>query len=544
MVLAAVVLVSLVLARFKQSLMIGYFLCGLILSGSGLLAWAGADSLDTIRALSDLGVVLLLFTLGIEFSVKELKALKRPAFLGGGLQMGLCTGIGWGVACALGMPWNHGVVIGFALALSSTAVSLKAFQDLGQPETPQARVALGMALFQDIAVVFFVVLLSSLLGSADQGFAPLGLALLKALGFVGSAIFLARYGLPQMLDAVARTRSRELFTVTVVGLCVIVALIAGLLGLSPALGAFVAGVVISESIYSHRVMSEILPFKDLFLTLFFVSIGLLIDLDQVMENWMIILGTSLAILVVKGLIVAWAGRLSGLRRGHWWVTAAALSSSGEFSLVLLNRAAELGALSPRNEQILLAVTALTMSLVPFLMKRTTRNLAKRRSETIAGSGDDSMLGMIGEIEEIHDHVILCGYGPVGMNLHRNLRRANVPVVVLEMNPQTVKSLLEVGVFCLFADATHGEALELAHIERARALVFSFPDADTIKEASRVAKQLNPNLIIHARVKFGTERDGLSQNGIEHVFHDEEQSGKALIRSVMGCYENSADEEWF
>ena len=209
LILGSVVLVSLVLVRFKQSLLVGYFLCGLVLANSGILQWAGADSSTMIHALSELGVILLLFTLGVEFSVDELKQLKRPAFLGGGIQMSLCTLAGVGVAVALDVPLNHAVAIGFAVALSSTAVSLKTFQDMGQPESPQGRVALGIALFQDLAVILLMVLLPAILGDNENPMMSLGVALFKGVASCIAVIVLSRYGIPQILAAVARTRSRE-----------------------------------------------------------------------------------------------------------------------------------------------------------------------------------------------------------------------------------------------------------------------------------------------------------------------------------------------
>ena len=292
LVLAAVVVVSLVLVRFRQSLLVGYFLCGILLANSGVLNWLGAQSPEelegVIATLAELGVVLLMFTLGVEFSLEELKHLRRVALVGGGWQVGLATAAAGGCALVAGLDWPAAIAIGVAIALSSTAVSIKSFQDLGQPDSPGARVALGVALFQDLLVILFMIVLPALLGAGEGSMAAgIGLAMVKGAVFLGGCWFLSRRGIPQLLHAVARTRSRELFTVTVVGLCAGVAYVAILLDLSAALGAFAAGLVVSESIYSHRVLAEVLPFKDLFLTIFFVSVGLLIDVDVVLANWML-----------------------------------------------------------------------------------------------------------------------------------------------------------------------------------------------------------------------------------------------------------------
>ncbi|MCP5535928.1 MAG: cation:proton antiporter [Akkermansiaceae bacterium] len=543
LILGSVVVISLVLTRFKQSLLVGYFICGLVLANSGILHWAGANSSSMIHALSELGVILLLFTLGIEFSVDELKHLKRPAFLGGGIQMGLSTLAGTAVASMAGLPMNHALAIGFAVALSSTAVSIKTFQDMGQPDSPQGRVALGIALFQDLAVILFMVLLPALLGDSDQPMLSLGLALAKGLAFCAAVVFLSRYGIPHIMDAVAKTRSRELFTVTVVGLCSAVAVGSGMLGLSPALGAFAAGVVVSGSIYSHRVLADVLPFKDLFLTVFFVSIGLLIDVQTITQNWLAILGYALLVIVVKGAIVAIAARASGVRMGDWLTTAAALCSTGEFSIVLLNRAGELGALTPLTEQILLVTTALTMGLVPSLMKWSLPAIKKMRQVTHSTGRSDKHLGMKGKIGDLQDHVIICGYGPVGRNLHENLHKSDIRVAVIEMNANTVKELHARGTKCIFADASHRIALELARIGTARAIAFTFPVKEAVLSALPAIRELNPKLPVYARTKFSSDYVELIEAGVNQVILDEEQSGRAMIKSVMQCYPGSFDAEW-
>ncbi|MBT8044634.1 MAG: cation:proton antiporter, partial [Verrucomicrobiae bacterium] len=431
----------------------------------------------------------------------------------------------------------------FAVALSSTAVSLKTFQDMGQPDSPQGRVALGIALFQDLAVILFMVLLPALLGDNDQPMLALGGALIKGIAFCAAVLFLSKFGIPQILDAVAKTRSRELFTVTVVGLCAAVAVGSGMLGLSPALGAFAAGVVVSGSIYSHRVLSDVLPFKDLFLTVFFVSIGLLIDLQSIIENWHFILACSLLIIAAKGAIVAIAARLSGLRMGSWLTTAAALCSTGEFSIVLINRAGELGAVTPIMEQILLVCTALTMGLVPSLMKWSLPWAAKMRKSSKHVHSSNRELSMKGKVDELKDHVIICGYGPVGRNLHQNLHKADIRVAVIEMNAATVKNLMQQGVKCIFADAGQKIALDLAHLESARAIAFTFPAKESVLSALPMIREINPEAVVYARTKFAADYLELKEAGVNRVILDEEQSGRSMIESVMQCYSENLDADW-
>lgn len=552
LVLSSVVLVSLLCSKLKQSLLIGYFVCGLVLSNCGLLDWAGVGDVGLIQNLSEIGIVLLLFTLGIEFSVKELKALRKPALLGGGVQVSLCILIAMGAGMFFGLDWRASVLLGFMVCLSSTAVSLKTFQDLGLPESPQARVTLGMALFQDLMTILFMVLLPVIVSDSSNSGGDLLYALLKGVAFTVFLVVISRFGLPQVLDAVAKSGSRELFTVTVIGLCAAVALLSGVLGLSPALGAFAAGVVVSESIYSHRVLSDILPFKDLFLTIFFVSVGLLIDLSTVMEEWLLVLIITVVLLVIKGGVVYLAARVSGLQMCRSLVVAAALCSMGEFSIVVLNRSMDLQVFDARLEQLILASTALSMALVPTLMKLSV-NFNKRNSDRVSSGakclrGDketlwENEIGMIGQIEQITDHVIICGYGPVGQNLHKNLQSLHIPVVIMEMNPVTVKRLLGEGHFALFADARDREGLKVARAEYARGLAVTFPDKLISLSIVHAAREINEALLLYVRCKFKADVDDFEEAGIDHILLDEEQSGRAMIKRVMLGYSNDFDEDW-
>lgn len=273
LVLILAVLVSLVLVKFRQSLLVGYLLCGLVIANSGLLQFMGGEEGDAVIShLAEIGVILLMFTLGIEFSVAELSHLWRKALIGGGLQVGLTAAIVGVAAHLLGFPTAETMVLAVAVSLGSTAVAMKSFQEMGQPNNPAARAALAIALFQDLLVILFIIILPALYGKGDGSIAGgVTWAIGKGVLFLGGAMLLGRYGITPLLHAVARSRSRELFTLTVVALCSGVALAAGALNLSLALGAFAAGLVVSESIYSHRIMADIMPFKDLFLAIFFIS---------------------------------------------------------------------------------------------------------------------------------------------------------------------------------------------------------------------------------------------------------------------------------
>lgn len=543
LVLIFAVLMSLLLAKLKQNFLIGYLICGVIIANAGLLGLIGAQDGEmdkVISHLAELGIILLMFTLGIEFSLGELKHLWRVSLMGGGIQVGTISLVaGTLIWATTTFPGAEIVVLAVSVALSSTAVSMKSFQDMGQPNNPSARTALAIALFDDIVVILFLLILPALYGSGESSvFVDILIAVGKGILFLGGALLIGRFGITPLLHAVARTRSRELFTLAVVALCAGIAVLGAALNLSPALGAFAAGVVVSESIYRHRIMADIMPFKDLFLAIFFVSVGLQINLEIVASDWMRIVGFSILILIVKGTVAFSVARIFKLRLRPALLTGAALASSGEFSLVLLAKAADYRPADESIQQLLLSCAALTMATVPLLMRSSgrfgkfleTRLGIDQRKQPQAESLTSS-----GQIKEITDHAVICGYGPVGQALNEALRRSGVETLVMELNADTVRSLKAKGQPVLFADATHPEALELAGIHRARMVAFTFPSVELTNAAVPLVREHNPGIVIMGRVKFASEIAALRELDID-VIHDECESAVAMINAAREIYQ--------
>ncbi len=543
MVLLLAVLMSLLLARLKQNFLIGYLICGIIIANTPLLGSFGSEHTEmdaVISHLAEMGVILLMFTLGIEFSLAEFKHLWRVSLIGGGIQVGTISAIGGAIAWFCGIrPPAEVVVLAVSVALSSTAVAMKSFQDMGQPNNPSARTALAIALFDDIVVILFLLILPGMFGKSEGSVAgEVSLAVGKGIVFLGGTLLLGRYGITPLLHAVARTRSGELFTLSVVALCSGVAVLGALLGLSPALGAFAAGLVASESIYRHRIMADIMPFKDLFLAIFFVSVGLQIDLQVVASDWVRILGFSVLILMVKGFIAFNVARLFKLPLRPALLTGAALSSSGEFSLVLLGKAADYRPADPSVQQLLLSCAALTMAVVPLLMRGSgsishlfeMTGFFKPKKKPVVEN-----LTPTYAIKEISDHAIICGYGPVGRALNEALKRSGVDTLVLELNSETVRTLKAEGQPVLFADASHPEALDLAGIGRARMVAFTFPAVELTRSAVPIVREHNPAIIIFGRAKFAAEIESLRALDIE-VIHDERESAMAMINAARSVYQ--------
>ncbi len=539
LVLLLAVFVSLVMARLRQSLLVGYFLCGILIANSGVPEWLGMDTKGAIiPQLAELGIVLLMFTLGVEFSIRELHHLWRLALFGGGMQVGITASLAGGIAAVCGRPWEECLLIGIVFALSSTAVSLKSFQDQGIGGSPGAKAALGIALFQDILVIGLFLVLPALLGNSDQ---PMGREILLALGkgvaFLAGAALLGRFGINPLLHAVAKTRSRELFTLTIIGMSAGVAYAGGAMELSLALGAFAGGLMVSESIYSHRIMTDILPFKDLFLTIFFVSVGLMIETQVVLANWWIILLGTLVIFLVKFLTVFGVVRLLRLPLRPALLAAASLASVGEFSLVLIQKSNQYRPFDPWLEQMILICTALGMAMIPGTMIATAPLSAwlERKGWFRSKRVTPGTLDLSSSIKSLEDHAVICGYGPVGQALHEAMLNVGVECVVIDLNADTVRQLKKQGYPVLFGDVTHPEALALAKIKRARLIAFTFPQVHVTKLAIPLVQQENPAILVLARAKFSSEALELSLMGAR-VIHDENESAQAMVDLGMCAYE--------
>ena len=545
--LLAVVAISLLLIKFRQSLLAGYFLCGVFLANSGLVAaLGGAEAQAQVGQLAEFGIMLLMFTLGLEFSLSEMRFLRRMALQGGGLQMGWCLLLGTGAGWIAGLGWAQALVLGTALGLSSTAVSLKMFGDLQLSGSAGSRFALGIAIFQDLFVIGFFVFLPLLLsvgGAADGVWSQVLLVSAQGGAFVAISMLLAKWVIPKVLHMVTMSRNDELFSLTVIGLCGGLALLGGLLHLSVALGAFVAGLAVSGTIYKHRILSDILPLKHLFLTLFFISTGLLVNVPVAMQHLPMILGLTAVLLLAKWLIITRIGLRLGLASRDAVMAAATLASGGEFSLLLLQQADRLQAWPRDLQQILLSSIALSMGLVPFVVKGVpwlSKALGKMRWGHPSTSTPSATT--LHKTKTLTDHAIICGYGPVGQRLLEAIQRAGIPSLVIDLNPDTVRRLHKLGQPVLFADASHCETWELARLAQARLVAFTFPDASVVARALSIVRGMQPEIPLFARARFASDIARLHLLGVNDVVHDELESARAFEKMVLRlCNLPKADE---
>lgn len=540
-VFMGIIAIALVLAHFRQSLLAGYFICGVILANCGILDHI-PNSDVSIQALSEVGIILLMFTLGLEFSIDELRHLRKTALVGGGVQMFICTAaFGLGLHYATGMDMSHSLTVGAIMGLSSTAVALKSFQEFGLSGTSGARMAIGIALFQDIAAIMLVAIMPQIFAAAPSSWETalnIGMAVLRGLVFLGAAWLIGHYLLPRIMLAVARTKSRELFTLMVFAICSGIAMLASLLGLSIALGAFTAGLFVSSSYYSHRVLSEVLPFKDLFLTIFFVSAGLLIDIDDLWEHLGHVATFAAFVLAIKFVACIVAASFLKIPGRMGIMASTALTNVGEFSLVLIPFMQEITPIPALVTTNVYAIAAVSMGMTPLLMKaaRKLTPLLVRIPGLKTKRERLSVETMITRVEGIKDHAIICGYGPVGRRLHESLAQYGVPCIIIDLNADTVKALLNDGHLAFLGDIQHQITMDLAGIRTARLIAFTFPDPTPALSTYMQIKGANANITVVARAKFRSEVALLHHAGITNVIHDEMETGAAAVRLAKQSFD--------
>jgi monovalent cation:H+ antiporter-2, CPA2 family len=530
---------ALALRRIRLPALPGFFLCGFILARTGLIDLSpGSASADLLVAMGDVGVVLLMFGIGTECSLHELAQLRQRGLRAGLLQIGLTTGVFAAVALACGQPPGSVLLWGLIGAVSSTAVGVRLFDDCGAPGHPAARTVLGIALVQDLAVIFTLLLMPALArstGAAGVAEAA-GLITLKGLIFLAAAALLSRWGIPQLLRAVSRTKARDLFTLTVLAVCSGIAAMGQWLGAGVSIGAFAAGVAVSGSLYRLRIQADAAPFRDFFLTIFFLSVGALVSPAALVEHWPLIGLLTLGVLAVKTALTTAAVRMARGTAAAGLLAGAALSGVGEFSIVLGREGVDTGLLSEDTLQIIFAVTALSLSLSPIVMKLVVPPVLRHEAAAPAAApGKKKAASFSQRVKEMQDHAILCGYGTVGQVLHKGLTRLGIPVVIIELNAETVAMLLKKGHPVLFADIAQADTLELAGVARARMIILSFPNAEAARTTITIARERNPSILTFCRARWPHEAAILRQLAPDNVVHDEMEAGHKMLRLCTRGY---------
>lgn len=522
--LALTLAVAWLFSRLRLSPIVGYLATGMLAGPHGLHLIRAALEVEVV---AEVGVILLLFTIGLEFSFTRILRLKRLMLVSGTAQLAITAILVFIAARTLGLGSAAAWTLAMALALSSTAIVLKLLLEGGEIDTAHGRVSLAILIFQDLAVVFFLVALP-LLGGDTDGFSGAGLG--RAALLLGGLFLFSRYGLQPLLRGVLKARSPELFRITVLVLVLATAWVTAEAGLSLALGAFLAGLALAESPYSHQALGDILPFRDTFLAVFFVSIGMLVDLQLVAAHWQMTLGLCLALTLLKAAAAGGAALLSGYPLRIALLCGLLLFQVGEFSFVLLKQALALELLPEPVYQTTLAVIALTMVATPLLARHAPALAAALASRF--GWGGELEPEIREETGNLEGHVIIAGYGLSGRNVGRALREMNIPYLHVEMNGELVQKGRQAGDLVLYGDATSAAVLEGAGLARARALVLAINDPSALARAIRTAREHHPALYILARTRFVGELDYLTTLGADEVIPDEFEASLQLAAVLL------------
>lgn len=520
--------VLLVCHQIKIPPIVGFLLTGVL---CGPTALGLVQNPHAVELLAEIGVVLLLFSIGLEMSGEELMRLKRPVFVGGTAQVALTIGAFMGLGVLIGQTWQESMMYGFLASLSSTAIVLSRLQQKAQSESPQGRLDFSVLIFQDIAVVPMMLAIPILAGEGDTDIWGMLISAGRTLVILVGGWLLARHVVPRVMQLVLRTRSKELMLMTVLGLCFAIALGTASLGLSLALGAFLAGLLLSGSEYSLNVLEGILPFKDVFTSLFFISVGMLLDVDFLVHHLDKVFLFAALLILLKSVLSLPPMLLVGYPLRVSILAAMSLAQIGEFSFVLASSAVNGGLMDDDAYQMFLAASIVTMILTPTVMEAApkvasfvSRYLHLPIDEEAAAPKDESL----------KDHLIIVGFGVGGKHLARTAREAGIPYVILEMNPDTVsryggKEPIHGG------DASKPLVLEHFGIRNARVIAVVISDPSAVRAITAVARKLNPKVHIVVRTRFLGEVDALRRLGANDVIPEDFETSIEVFSRVLGYY---------
>jgi CPA2 family monovalent cation:H+ antiporter-2 len=535
-VFGAALIVVAVLGRLRVPSIAGYIIAGILIGPAtlGLI-----NDVHQTEVLAEVGVVLLLFGIGLELSLERIRRLWRAVVIGGAIQVGttvLCTTI---VARALGVDTPYAVFLGFVIAVSSTAIVLRGLSARGELDAPHGRLAVGILIFQDLCVVPMMLMLPLLSGSGGASSDAL-MALATSLAILGGAILATRVIAPPLLSAASRTRQRDVFVLAVAVICLGIAWAASYAGVSVALGAFLAGLVVSGGEFRHQALSDVIPLREVLASVFFVSVGMLLDPQQLSGQVGQILGILAAILIGKFLLIFLAGAVMGLPLRVCVLTGVALCQVGEFSFVLLKGGLSSGLIEDPLMGNLLAAVILSMLVTPFLIRLGPR--------LAAGAGRITPLTRLLQVRslgeepprrELHDHVIIAGYGFAGRQLARSLRSCDLSYLVVDLNVENVRLAIRDGVAAFFGDVTSPEVLDHLGVARARELVMTVNDPDAARRAVILARSLSPKIRIIARAAYLEDKPRLLEAGADEVVAAEVEAAVEITYLILKNHDADA-----
>lgn len=527
------VLIVFILQRMKLPSILGFLLTGIVIGPFGLSLISATEQVETI---SEIGIISLLFVIGMELSVQQLISIKKTALIGGLLQVGLTILITAAIFLGLHYSWNEAVFTGFLFSLSSTAIVLKVFQDRNEISSPHGRNVLAILIFQDIIVVPMMLFTPIIAGQSTNLVVSLTSLFLKSVLVVVITIIGAKYIVPKLMHAIAKTRSKELFLLTTISICLAVAFLTSESGLSLALGAFLSGLVISESEYSHQATSIILPFKELFTSFFFISVGMLLDLDFFFRNIGFVLLMTLVVIVVKSTIASIPIIILKYPPRTVLLTGLSLSQVGEFAFILSKTGTEYNLLQPITYQYFLAVSIVSMLLTPFVIQFSeiisfsmskVQMLGEKSRMTL-----DQSMPVLSHSQDLSNHLVIIGYGINGSNLAKAARYGNIPYVVVELNAETVRKEKMREIPILFGDAANRHIIEEVNVSKARAVVIAISDPMATKTIIGNIRSVSKSVYLLVRTRFVKETSELIALGADDVIPEEFETSIQIFSRVL------------
>jgi CPA2 family monovalent cation:H+ antiporter-2 len=518
--------------RLKQSSIVGFVITGAIVGPYGLSL---IHDVESVRTLATVGLMVLLFSLGLEFSLKKIMETRIAVLVAGPLQMLLTVAAVMPVARFFGASTNAAIVYGVLIGCSSTAIFMKILAERGEVDSIHGRIGLGISIFQDMCTIPFMIAIP-LMASEKAVLGAIGASVAKALLLIAVVVVVARYIFPFILRGILKTRSKELFLIASIFLFLGTAWISSSVGISLALGSFLAGLVLSESEYGHHIFAEVRPFRDGLNSLFFISLGMLADPGFIAHHIGLIVGMTAAIVVGKSAVTMIAVMASQIPIQTAVLSSMALAEIGEFSFILLQAAARLGIVGVEPFQIFLACSVVSMVIAPVLFE-LSRNLIVRYARSwnpkrpLAHPEEEDLR----EVENLRDHVIICGFGLGGQSIARVLKANQIQYVIIDLNEQRVSESKKSGEPILFGDCSNTHILEMAGIKRARVIVFVISDPLSTRLAVEVARQMSREIVVLTRTKYVADMDVLWDQGSTEVIAEEFEASLELMTRILRVY---------
>ncbi|MCJ7553851.1 MAG: cation:proton antiporter [Ignavibacteriaceae bacterium] len=505
---------------------VGFLIAGMIIGPFGFKL---ITQINEVEVMAEIGVILLLFTIGLEVSFSQLIRIKKFLLIAGGLQVTLTVLFSTVIFYLFGIPLNQAIFFGMLVSLSSTAIVLKLLSDKSELEAPHGKISLGILIFQDLVIVPMFLALPILSTAGDLELSEIAIKLIISFGSVLAIVIIAKLIMPKIMYQLAKLRLRDAFTIGILLILLGTGYLTHTLGLSFALGAFIAGLILAESEYNFQIISDIHPLRDAFNSIFFVSVGMLLNIQFVIDTPFVIIGFSIGLLAFKALIICSIVLLMKYPLRIAIITGLILAQVGEFSFILAQAGSNFNLIGEDYYNVFLGSSIFTMILTPFLFMLAP--LVGFKSSEIRFTKEKIEY----DNKELTGHVIVAGFGLNGRNLTRVLKETGIKYIVIEMNPDTVRVEKGKGEKIIFGDVSKIDILRKVNIQNANVLVFAISDPDITRRALQLAKKLNPNIYTVVRTRYVNEIEALSKLGADVIIPEEFETSLQIFRKVLEQY---------